>query len=263
MRAAIRTVLCHPIGPLLGALGTLALSATNAWATTAEEIMEKARAARSAENAIQTVEMAIIAKTGSERIRELELKMKVDGEVRKSLARFTSPSDVAGTQLLLIDNPGQTDEQLLYLPAVKRTNRISGSSRKGSFMGSDFAYEDMELSDPPGATHTVTAETDTTWTIETKPGPDSSYTRLVTTVRKADFVPERVQFYDADGALLKELVVDKTELDGALTIVTSSTMKNVQKGTATRLTVKAHQLNVPADQLPDDLFTKAAMEQGG
>lgn len=241
----------------------LLLVALPAQAETAEEIMDKARAARQVENAIQTLEMVIVGKSGSERVRELELKVKVDGEIRKSLARFTSPSDVAGTQLLLIDNPDQTDEQLLYLPAVKRTNRISGKSRKGSFMGSDFSYEDMELSDPPGASHTVTGETDDSWTIETSPGEDSSYSKLVTTVRKADFVPEKVQFFDDDGELLKELEVSKSEQDGELTLVTESTMSNVQKGTKTRLTVKEHDLNVPAEQLPDDIFTKAHLEQGG
>ncbi len=246
------------------ALATLlALLALSARAETADEIMDRARAARQVDNAVQTIEMVIVSKSGSERVRELELKVKVDGEVRKSLARFTAPSDVAGTQLLLIDHPGQTDEQLLYLPAVKRTNRISGKSRKGAFMGSDFSYEDMELSDPPGASHKVVSETDAAWVIETAPGEDSSYSKLLTTVRKADFVPEKVQFFDGDGELLKELVVSRTERVGDLTLVTESTMTNVQKGTRTRLTVKEHQLNLPDEALPDDLFTKAHLEQGG
>lgn len=241
----------------------LALLASVAHAETAEEIMDKARAARQVDNAIQSIEMTIISKNGAERVREMELKVKVDGDVRKSLARFTAPSDVAGTQLLLVDNPGQTDEQLLYLPAVKRTNRISGKSRKGSFMGSDFSYEDMELSDPPGASHTVSSETDTQWVIETAPGEDSSYSKLITTVRKADFVPEKVEFFDEDGEKLKELTVSQTDKDGELTLVTESTMENVQKGTKTRLTVKEHQLNVADDQLPDEVFTKAHLESGG
>ena len=96
-----------------------------AHAETAEEIVEKARDARSVENSAQTLEMVIVGKNGSERVRELEIKVKVDGDIRKSLARFTAPSDVSGTALLLIDHPDTVDEQLLYLPAVKRTNRIS------------------------------------------------------------------------------------------------------------------------------------------
>jgi len=237
---------------------------TTASAQTAEEIMEKAREARQIENSIQNVEMVIVSRSGGERVRELELKVKVaEDDVRKSLARFTAPSDVAGTQLLLVDHPDTVDEQLLYLPAVKRTNRISGKSRKGSFMGSDFSYEDMEFSDPADASHTVTSDDGDTWVIDTKPGADSSYSRLVSTVRKADFVPVKVVFYDSDGEELKQLTVTDTADEGDLVLVTGSTMKNVQKGTQTRLTVKTHRINVPDDELPDSLFTKASMEQGG
>ena len=247
--------------PIIAAIALLLSTAASA--ETAEEIMEKARAARQVDNSVQTVRMVIVSKTGSERVRELELKMKREGDVRKSLARFTSPSDVAGTQLLLVDHPDTLDEQLLYMPAIKRTNRISGKARKGSFMGSDFAYEDMEMSDPPDATHIVTAEDDTTWTIDTKPGEDSSYGRIVTHVTKADFVPRKIEFFDDDGEALKVLEVSKTELDGALTIAVESVMTNLQKGTATRLVVLEHKLNVPAEELPDDVFTKAHMEMGG
>ncbi len=238
-------------------------ASTTAAAETAEEIMEKARAARQVDNSIQSVRMVIVSKSGSERVRELELKMKRDGDVRKSLAKFTSPSDVAGTQLLLIDHPDTVDEQLLYMPAIKRTNRISGKARKGSFMGSDFAYEDMEMSDPPDAAHKVVSEDTDIWVIDTTPGEDSSYSRIVTHVTKSDFVPRKIEFFDDDGEALKVLVVAKTELDGELTLATESTMKNLQKGTATKLVVLEHKLNVPADELPDDVFTKAYMEKGG
>jgi len=151
---------------------------------------------------------------------------------------------------------------LLYLPAVKRTNRISGNSRKGSFMGSDFSYEDMEFSDPPDATYTVTEDNADTWVIETNPGADSSYSKLITTVQKADYVPKTIAFFDKDGELLKELTVTGTDKQGDLTLVTASTMKNVQKNTSTRLTVKSQELNLPDDRLPDDLFTKASLESG-
>jgi hypothetical protein len=225
--------------------------------------MDKARAARQVDNAIQTVRMVIISKSGSERVRELELKMKRDGDVRKSLAKFTYPADIAGTQLLLIDHPDTVDEQLLYLPAIKRTNRISGKARKGSFMGSDFTYEDMEMSDPPDATHKVISEEGGVWIIDTEPGADSSYSRIVTHVTKADFIPRKIEFFDQDGDPLKVLLVAKTERDGDITLAVVSTMTNLQRGTSTRLEVLTHRLNVPASELPDEVFTKAYMEKGG
>ena len=42
------------------------------------------------------------------------------------------------------DNPDKDDDRWLYLPAMKKTRRISGSSAKQAyFMGSDFTYDDM------------------------------------------------------------------------------------------------------------------------
>ena len=78
----------------------------------------------------------------------------------------------------MVDNPDTIDEQVLYLPALKRTNRIAGRARKGSFMGSDFAYEDLEISDAASATHALVSETDAVWVIDSTPGADSSYGTL-------------------------------------------------------------------------------------
>ena len=65
------------------ALTTLFLLTTAglAHAETAEEIIEKARDARSVENSVQNLEMAIVGKNGSERVRELEIKVKLDGDI--------------------------------------------------------------------------------------------------------------------------------------------------------------------------------------
>ena len=45
--------------------------------------------------------------------------------------------------MLVHAHPESADDQWLYLPALKRVKRISSSNRSGSFMGSEFAYEDM------------------------------------------------------------------------------------------------------------------------
>jgi hypothetical protein len=34
-------------------------------------------------------------------------------------------------------------EPWLYLPAIKRVRRISASNKTGSFVGSEFSYEDL------------------------------------------------------------------------------------------------------------------------
>ena len=59
---------------------------------------------------------------------------------------FTYPGDVKGTGFLTwdYDQAGKEDDKWLYLPAMKKTRRISGSSSKTDyFMGTDFTYDDM------------------------------------------------------------------------------------------------------------------------
>jgi hypothetical protein len=244
------------------------LLAALSWPAGAEEmdldqILAEARETRQVENSIQKVRMVLVSRTGKERVREFEARVRRDGEVVKSWTRFSHPSDVAGTQLVLVDHPDAADEQLLYLPALKRVNRIAGRARSGSFMGSDFAFEDLEISGADDAKASLVSETDAHWVIDAVPGGDSSYGRVRFTVRKADKVPTTVEFFDATGAPLKRLTIEDTARAGDVVLPTRSTMEHLQKGTKTRLEVLEHRLNVPADEIPDATFTAAFMERSG
>lgn len=235
---------------------------TTSYAETADEVVKKAQEANRVDSSIQTVKMTIVKKSGPEQVRELELRSRREGEVSKTYMRLVSPSDLAGTQLLLVDNPGKRDEQLLYLPAYKRVNMVSGSARKGSFVGSDFAYEDFEVREAAAGAHTMVEDAADHWVIDTAlSGSDTSYTKIRATIGKADLVLRKVEFYDATG-LLKVLEVKRTEKDGAVTLAVETEMTNVQKGTHTTLEILSHKLNVTKEQLPDDTFTRAYLERG-
>ena len=80
---------------------------------------------------VQKVRMVLVSRSGSERVREFETRVRRDGEVVKSWTRFSHPSDVAGTQLVLIDHPDQSDEQLLYLPALQLLDQLFAPSTTG------------------------------------------------------------------------------------------------------------------------------------
>lgn len=61
----------------------------------------------------------------------------------KTILVFNWPGDIRDTALLTHAYAKKDDNQWLYLPARRRVKRISSSSRSGSFVGSEFAYEDM------------------------------------------------------------------------------------------------------------------------
>jgi len=53
------------------------------------------------------------------------------------------PNDIKGTKLLSYEVIGADDKQWLYLPALKRIKRISSRNKSGSFVASEFSYEDI------------------------------------------------------------------------------------------------------------------------
>lgn len=88
--------------------------------------------------------MTLRNRHGKESIRKIRLKgLEVEGDGDKSLSIFDSPRDVKGTAFLSFSHRTGDDDQWLYLPALKRVKRISSRNKSGSFMGSEFAYEDI------------------------------------------------------------------------------------------------------------------------
>jgi len=129
----------------------------------------------------------------------------------KSLCLFDSPADVKQTILLTHTHKTRADDQWLYLPALKRVRRIAAQNRSGSFMGSEFSYEDI-------ATHVLEKYTYRWLREETREGQDchvierrptnpreSGYLRQIVWIDKAEYRTLQVDYYDRKDSLLKTL----------------------------------------------------------
>lgn len=246
---------------LLVAAGPAGAAPSASGAADPRAVLERAEQGRKLDNSAQRVRMVLVSRGGAERTREFELKVRRDGDVVRSYTRFLSPADVAGTQLVVVDHPETADEQLMFMPALKRTTRVAGKARSGSFMGSDFAFEDLEVSAAKDATHVMVLEDAASWVIDTTPGPGSSYGRLRTTVRKSDNLPVRVDFFDKAGKPLKSLEVTAVSVKDGVTFPKVSVMTHAVAGTQTRLEVLESRTGLPAAELPDALFTASWMER--
>ena len=89
--------------------------------------------------------MVLRNRQGQESQRQLRIKaLEVEDDGNMSLFVFDEPRDVAGTAMLVHTHEDADDDQWLYLPALTRVKRISSSNRSGSFMGSEFAFEEHE-----------------------------------------------------------------------------------------------------------------------
>ncbi|MCH2038490.1 MAG: outer membrane lipoprotein-sorting protein, partial [Rickettsiales bacterium] len=79
--------------------------------------------------------------TRTQRNKTFEVEDPNKGD--KTLIIFDNPRDVKGTAFLTFSNILTPDDQWLYLPSLKRVKRISSKNKSGSFVGSEFAYEDI------------------------------------------------------------------------------------------------------------------------
>lgn len=247
----------------ISSLVLLVLSTAAQAGSTADDIIEEARRAYRVENTVQAVKMVLVSKEGRERERSFELRVRRDGDVLSSYTRFLTPSDVAGTQLVLVDHPDQDDEQLLFLPALERVTRVSGAARSGAFLGSDFRYTDFEMDLGSGARHTIADESAEAWTIETIPGSGSDWSRIRTRVLKANHLPEKTSFYGKAGDLQREMTLERVEVKDGVTVPMRTVMQDLKRKTSTRLEVQEVRVKVPAAEIPPEMFTAAYLERNG
>ncbi len=92
------------------------------------------------------LKMVLRNKAGKETTRSLRLTtLEIPNEDLgdKSLIIFDTPVDIEGTALLSHARILDPDDQWLYLPALKRTKRISSVNKSGPFVGSEFSFEDF------------------------------------------------------------------------------------------------------------------------
>ena len=162
-----------------------------------------------------TSDMKMILKTatGDESVRNLRIQsIEVEGDGDKSLTIFDEPADVRGTAMLTFSHkPPATDEQWLFLPAVKRTKRIASSNKSGPFMGSEFAYEDMSSQEVEKYTYKYLKDEQIdgkdNFVVEKRPIDKSSgYSKQVVWMEKERYVPSKIEYYDRKDSHLKTLV---------------------------------------------------------
>ncbi|MEC7985232.1 MAG: outer membrane lipoprotein-sorting protein [Myxococcota bacterium] len=226
-----------------------------------KEIIESAVERQQIENSIQTIRMTLVSKSGATKSRMFTMKLRRDSDALRSYTRFSEPSDIRGTQIVFIDRPNKKDPQLIYLPALKRVQRIVGRAQNGSFMGSDFSFADLEQSLSGEETHTLEHEDAEWWTIRSTDPNHKNYLYWSTKISKKDQIPYQVDYYAKNNTLLKRLTVENTREQDGRVIPIKTRMENHKKGTQTILEITEIRLNVPPEELPLDMFSPAYMEE--
>lgn len=155
--------------------------------------------------------MLLKNKQGDESTRVIRIQnLEVKGDGDKSLSIFDEPADVRGTTMLTFSYKLDEDDQWMYLPALKRVKRIASDNKSGSFMGSEFAFEDIGSQEVEKYTYKYLRdeiyEGQPSFVVERYPvNKYSGYKRQITWIDKAEYRPLKIDFYDRKDSLLKTL----------------------------------------------------------
>lgn len=197
-------------------------------------------------DSVAAMRMILRNAAGDEAVRALRIKtleVPEEGEGDRSLVIFDQPRDVAGTALLSIAHVIEPDDQWLYLPELRRTKRISGANRSGPFMGSEFAFEDLNAPEVEKYDYKwlrdETCGTLTCHVIERTPRyKGSGYSRQIVWLDSRELRPQRIHFFDRRGEHLKTLAYRDYRLhDGRFWRAHDLFMDNLRTGKSTRLIV--------------------------
>jgi outer membrane lipoprotein-sorting protein len=229
-------------------------------------IMNKADKVNRAKDEKNQVTLTIVSPRGEKRRRELTTYFQSGaGDDDKSLIRFDSPADVKGTGFLTLEQ-GETDEQWLYLPDLKKTKRIAGATKAQSFQGTDFSNYDMRSEDLAGHVYEKkgeeTVDGRACYLIEAKPKDDSvleatGYSLRKIWVDKERWVVPKSEYYDKNGKLLKVAASDGWKQVEGLWRPAKVVMENKQEGSKTTIAFGAREIN---KGIADKVFTKRELE---
>lgn len=155
--------------------------------------------------------LTIRAANGNEAVRRMRARSLNTGDGSRNLTVVDEPRDVAGTALLTHSYDDRSDEQWLLLPALNRVKRIAAGNRSGSFMGSEFTYEDFTAQSVAKFDFRLLREEvfdgKPCYVLERLPKPDtkSAYARHVVWMDKAHYRTLKVEYYNRAGQHQKTL----------------------------------------------------------
>jgi outer membrane lipoprotein-sorting protein len=208
------------------------------------------------------VALVVKNRAGDKKTKKLDVKSKKIDDRGHTLVELTAPKSVAGQAFLFVEKKSGADDVWMYLPAFSVTRRIAGSQKEGSFLGSHFTYEDLESRDIKESAYERKEDDkigkNEVYVVEAKPKEksDSKYAKIELYIRKKDFIPLKIKYFDADGKLKRTLFtekIDKTE--GGDVYIKRSTLYP-KKGGSTTIVVQA----LDADtEIPDSLFSKGQL----
>lgn len=230
------------------ALLTLVLSpslvqAVQAAELSAEEIIRKNIATtKGFGDSYEVINMTIKKKNGNQVERLMQSKsLEVEDDGNKVIMIFQDPADVKGSAVLTHSHIKDSDDQWIYLPALKRVKRISSANKSGPFMGSDFAYEDLSSFEFEKYSYSYLGKETQNgvehYKVERTPSYErSGYSKQIVWIDTESFLSRKVEMFDTSGKMYKtQTLTDYVNYFGNFWRAKTIQMHNHQTGNSTEL----------------------------
>lgn len=233
-----------------------------------KEIMRKNEEARRLKEVVSSVILTTGGTTAQTRIKKFTWwrKLKPNQVHFNTLTRFHEPAEVKNEAILFLENSGDENEVLLYLPTYKKIRRVERNNQSSSFMGSEFSYADIATPHVDDFDFKLLRteacpmnKAIKCWVIESVPVQEKTknrtgYSKSHQWVRQDNFMIEQAEHYDRENQLWKKLnatkiqLVEKTEKKWMSLFVKIENLKNKKFTTLEFSNVKVN------SGIPDSLF---------
>jgi outer membrane lipoprotein-sorting protein len=236
------------------------------YAQDAEAIVRASRDRIKSDTFSTRSKMVISAKNGSTTERVLDQYSKDGPKGSRTMIVFKSPATVAGTRFLTMENPGGADDRWIYLPSLGKVRRVAASEGGGSFMGTDFSYDDISSASRGVELDTHTFLLDDVlggspcYVIQSVPKDSSyQYSKMIQWITKDSSITLKLELYDKRNALVKTVEMSGIkEIQGRAT-VTITKITTHAAGTSTTINMDIVKYD---DPIPEIVFTTEYLETG-
>jgi len=170
------------------------------------------------------------------------------------LIRLVRPEEVEGVSVLTNVDADDNVSQYIYLPAQGKPVQLAGAGRSGSFLGSDFAYEDLVREAPGNFDYErmddAPAQGEECAVVRAYPKDDlaSAYAYRDIFIDPTSYEIRKVVFYGESGEPVKELQAYEyrsPDVDGKTVRPRFAVMKNHETKTISVFKVLKSRLDLP------------------
>jgi hypothetical protein len=249
------------------AMLTTTLSAQDDSAMTAEAIVKRYTEGNQSKSEMAYVKMETQLPDAPATERRILLAYQKQGEGEAMFMRLLFPKEVEGVTLLATTSAKQELAYHFFLPALGKMKQLTPEARQGSFLGSDYTFEDLlrEVPEWHEYKRLVDGEVEgmACYVVRASEGRkdgESAYAFRDLFIEKGSFHLRKIAYYDSKESLVKLLTAsgyDSKEVKGKTTRPRVAVMQSVESKSKTTFTVIEGRVD---EEIEAEYFTPKKLE---